>query len=678
MERSDAVSAPDCPSHDAIVAYVLGQLSLDQVELVGNHIAVCARCEASLKAVPEMEDTFVANLRHVLEGAPPLEIEAPFTASSTGPSVGAHAAITQIDLRDPRVEGRQLPAQFGPYLLLEKLGEGGMAVVFKARQVRPNRLVAIKIPRCAPVPGTEAYQRFHFESEAVARLQHDNIVRIYECGEQEGLPYFSMEYIQGGSLAQKMALAPLPERQAAELVETLARAVHFAHLQGVVHRDLKPGNVLLDHGGSIKLSDFGLAKFQDTDLNLTHAGQRLGTPAYMAPEQVDSNNRQLSSKIDIWALGVILYELLTGRTPFPGEDRDQIFHKILKEEPISPRTANRRCGRSPETIVLKCLEKNPARRYSAVDLADDLGRWRRGEPILARPLPFVYRLGRALRRHPVRTAAALLGAAALALVIIVLARTTPVADMEGKLAREEPVTLVGETGMPEYFRWVTGQDSAQASLAQDGSFSVHSMKLALVELLPRVPLSRYRIRAELRHEQSNDGGEVGIYFSYLLFPTSRGPVHAFCHFAFNDCFDLGDRAKRFLDVPIVALPPGNTAILRARFYGDPGFSKMDRTFGDISSSRFQVMRTWRSFTIEASPGHVKATWEGQALERALEIESIYRTVEQSVKKNSLPAEFSTFNGVALGFKSQDSLGIYVKRGSASFRHVVVEPLGQEG
>ena len=334
-----------------------------------------------------------------------------FTTSSDGP---------------PREDDRS----FGDYQLEEMIGRGGMGVVYKARQKSLNRLVALKMIQSWRDASLNTLVRFRLEAEAAAKLDHPNIVPTYHIGEQSGQPFFSMKLIPGASLGKQLkewSLLPPegdatgtspragrePQVRIAVLMAKIARAVHYAHRQGVIHRDLKPSNILIDAAGEPHLTDFGIAKLLEQDSGLTGTHDVLGTPAYMAPEQ--ANGRSVNAAVDIYSLGAILYSLLTGRPPFQGETPLETLRKVSEEEPVSPTRINRNADPELASISLKCLEKDPVRRYiSALELAEDLDRWTRHEPVRARPAGPVLRLSRWVRRNPV--GASLIGTLCLGLV----------------------------------------------------------------------------------------------------------------------------------------------------------------------------------------------------------------------------------------------------------------------
>ncbi len=273
------------------------------------------------------------------------------------------------------------------YEMLGVLGRGGMGVVYKARHLALGRVVALKMILAAEHADPETLARFRSEAGALARLQHPNIVQIFEVGEHEGRPYFALEYLEGGSLVSRLDGTPRPAREAAGLAETLARAVHAAHLQKVIHRDLKPANVLLTADGTPKISDFGLAKKMDADEGLSQTGQVMGTPTYMPPEQAAGRTHEVGPAADVYALGAMLYELLTGRPPFKGPTTLDTLQQVIADEPAPLRRLQSRIPADLETVCLKCLRKQPARRYpTALELAEDLRRFLAGEPVRARPV----------------------------------------------------------------------------------------------------------------------------------------------------------------------------------------------------------------------------------------------------------------------------------------------------
>jgi serine/threonine-protein kinase len=298
------------------------------------------------------------------------------------------------------------------------LGHGGMGVVFRARHLRLGRIVALKMTLAGSYAGSHERERFRREAEAIAALRHANIVQVYDVGDWAGRPYFTMELIEGGSLAQRLAGTPQPARQAAGLLATLAEAMHAAHQGGIVHRDLKPANILFTPDGTPKVTDFGLARRLEGGAGLTLSGVPLGTPGYMAPEQARGQSRAIGPAVDVYALGAILYELLTGRPPFRAETPAETILQVIDQEPVPPARLNAKVPRDLETVCLKCLQKEPHRRYaSAAALADDLRRFEEGRPIRVRRLGLAARSWRWGRRNP---AAAALMATGLALVGLVI------------------------------------------------------------------------------------------------------------------------------------------------------------------------------------------------------------------------------------------------------------------
>jgi WD40 repeat protein/tRNA A-37 threonylcarbamoyl transferase component Bud32 len=335
-----------------------------------------------------------------VEVFPPSSVSGPQARAGNG-TPGTHPdSETSADSAPPRPAGKMVHPP--GYEILGEIGRGGMGVVYKARQTRLNRVVALKMVLAGGHAGEQELARFRREAEAVAQLQHPGIVQVFEVGEQDGLPFFSLEFVGGGSLASKLRGNPWSARRSAEVVAELARAVQHAHAAGIVHRDLKPGNVLMTPTGQTKVTDFGLAKKLDAEQDLSRTGAVMGTPSYMAPEQALGQAKGVGPAADVYALGVILYEMLTGRVPFKGATTLDTLELVRRQEPVPPSRLVGKVPRDLDTVCLKCLQKDPGRRYgSAAELADDLGRFLRDEPIRARPVGRLERGWRWCRRNPV-------------------------------------------------------------------------------------------------------------------------------------------------------------------------------------------------------------------------------------------------------------------------------------
>jgi serine/threonine protein kinase/WD40 repeat protein/tetratricopeptide (TPR) repeat protein len=427
-----------CLSESELRAFVIGELPEGVVRLVSRHLETCPDCEAAARRLDSLADPFLDSLRLAVR---PSSLSAgKLCASDAGlpaPALVApsaqisHDTIPNAARTGSKPANAHLPAVPG-FEILEELGRGGMGVVYRARQLKLGRVVALKMLLYGAHASTERRVRFRAEADAIARLQHPAILQVYDVGEHEGIPYLVLEYVSGGSLEHQLSGKPFPPRQAAELIETLAWAVDHAHRQGIIHRDLKPGNILLseewrgasgEHAratdghaqavaslaprpsslASPKIADFGLAKQASADL--TSVGDVLGTPSYMAPEQAAGAAGKIGPAVDIYALGAILYELLTGRPPILSAGSLEMLEQVRTREPVAPSRLAAGIQRDLETICLKCLEKEPERRYrSAQALAEDLRRYLDGRPVLARPTGSWGRAWRWAKRNPSFTA----------------------------------------------------------------------------------------------------------------------------------------------------------------------------------------------------------------------------------------------------------------------------------
>jgi tetratricopeptide (TPR) repeat protein/tRNA A-37 threonylcarbamoyl transferase component Bud32 len=415
--------------------------------------------------------------------------------------------------------GRASAAEF-PFEIIGTLGRGGMGVVYKARQTRLHRIVALKMILAGADASERELARFRIEAEAVAGIQHPNIVQIYEIGEHEGRPYFSLEYVDGGTLNQRAAHKPFTFREAAQLVQLLAEGMYHAHQRGIIHRDLKPANVLLTEDGQPKITDFGLAKRFQEDTGQTRTGAVMGTPSYMAPEQAQGKTKELGPPADIYSLGAILYDLLTGRPPFRGETVLDTLMQVKTAEPVAPSRIQEKVPRDLETICLKCLRKEPAKRYATAGaLAEDLRRYLHNEPITARPVPWWERAYKWAYREP---AYAALAAAGVVFLIFLLGAGFVYGGIQKKHAEDEARHAGEETELKNQALKARDDAAQQRDRAED---NFETAQKAVEEMLttvgektlahePRMERARRRLlqKALLFYEKflTQKVGDVGV------------------------------------------------------------------------------------------------------------------------------------------------------------------------
>jgi serine/threonine protein kinase len=421
-----------CLSPETFRQFLANELAAELETFVLAHLETCPHCQELCDSVVrsdhladvrsklvhlnrEKEPTAVVALRHELYGIDD-------TVSRAGESDTQNV---------PAVAAGELPRSFGGYELLEEIARGGMGLVYKARQTRLDRIVAVKMILAGEFASADGIRRFVTEAQAAANLDHPHIVPIYEVGEHEGRHFYSMGYVEGQSLSNSLSRGPLPPHKAAKLMRKIALAIAYAHAHGVIHRDLKPQNVLLDSAGEPRVTDFGLAKRLERDSELTSTGQLLGTPSYMPPEQARGDSAAIGPHSDIYGLGAILYCLLIGRPPFQAASLIETLKQVHERDPLPPRQLNSNIPRDLETIALKCLEKCPGHRYdTAQALADELDRYLQHRPILARPITRPERAWRWCKRNRV---VAGLSAIATALVIGVATVSTAAHFREASL-----------------------------------------------------------------------------------------------------------------------------------------------------------------------------------------------------------------------------------------------------
>jgi serine/threonine-protein kinase len=697
-----------CPNPEELWAYLVGRLPLPLLERIGGHLSDCTSCQLAVASVSDEGDYLASNVRHCLEPAafldePECERLAARALEFTGqgdadtpPASGSGASVPALPGHGP------VPELFGKFRLLHLLGRGGMGVVYKALEVPLDRVVALKMVLAGAYAEPQELARFQVEARAVARLDHPNVVRIFEAGDCDGLPYFSMELVEGGTLAQRVKDWPFAPHEAAEQILAVARGMQAAHQKGIVHRDLKPANVLLSSAGTPKVADFGLAKFLDSELVATRSNVAMGTPSYMAPEQAAGRTRDTGPTTDVWALGVMLYEMLTGHKPFPGESAEEVKHKITEEEPVPPRRL--RAGLDPdlEAIALKCLEKDPRNRYpQAGALADDLQSHLAGESISARLPSRALKCWRFLRHHSRLSVVAGVLALLVVTVLVALHLANPLRtarQLQEQLARGETVVLLEEGNSPPSSSWPLGEGTITRPSRKNLHFSINAFQAAYLELLPEGQPPAYWLRAEILNP-NYEFAQAGICFAHTGRLTGQGLEHCYFLLTFRNDWEFPKgRATTIGNVvslqsqigalglfprgPLHALPsfyvprqelprngkvelsicrtPGPQALTKSKYVGTMGISQ---SFQSLPS---EGQTAWRRLAVRVAPEGLQVWWEGQCIGTADRDFIIKRArhvladnPELHPNKEFLPA---------------GGLGLYVENGGASFRRVHVEPL----
>ena len=589
-----------------------------------------------------------------------LEFDSLLNVGTQAPAVGDDAFIGKVDESSiffPGVALPHLPTIPG-YEVLEPVGRGGRGIVFKARQLSLDRVVALKVLFDDAILSRR-------EAESAGRLNHPNIVSVFDFGQYAGHCFIAMEYVDGQNLQQNLSQHQFTPRSAAQLIETLARALHTAHQAGIVHRDLKPANILLTTHGAPKIADFGLAKRLGSSDSVAPRGTIIGTIAYMAPEQAAGLSDQVGVAADIYALGAILYELLAGRSPFRGETFFETLRKVETQQPPSLRRCQPRVPADLETICLKCLEKQPGRRFASAEaLADDLRSWLDGEPIESRAAGWSARIWRYAHQHLVLSATfwlVVLGSCGLVGFRQYTDPDRPLRAIETQLRRGERATLIGDKDPPRWSRWSLREGLLHDPEDVGKPFSIRaSMDLCLLELLPDPQCSSYRFEAEIWHRQGNALSEAGLYFLASKEITPENVEMCFALFTFND------------HGPSVRVPPFTFAThSEARFYlrsyqnppGNAPRSGAVRILHYVPPREVAVGGNWHKLTIEVNLDTIECFWEGQSL----------GSVSRAKLMENREGIMRTIDHLQPALSPREAIGLCVANGCASFRNVVVEP-----
>jgi serine/threonine protein kinase len=625
---------------------------------------------------------------------------------------------TRTESFEPALKGKAPLAwphvEIPGYELIDELGEGGMGLVYRARHTVLGREVALKVLRPGTVASQNRVRRFVREAQALAQLRHANIVPIYDADFHRGEFYFAMALLPGGSLARQKEPYYQDPARAAALVEKVARAVQHAHEQGILHRDLKPGNILLDEAGEPMVADFGLARFLDLNgpdsspdeekgtsagppaegdtafCPLTPAGVHPGTPAYMAPEQFHPESGAMCPRTDVWALGVILYELLAGRLPFAENDTSAVKEGTWEQRLRRPGELRPELDPRLEAIVLACLRTNPNAEYTSAEaVAEELARWRRGDAVQAYPEGTLRGSMRWLRRHStVTTTVALLCLLATILLVAIPRDAEQRAERdyrqalkgaEAKLDAGEKVTLVSPSTTELPHRWRVGAGMTSISFHPEdhpqGPVYISSGRTpALLELFPAPKRAAYRIKAVMRQQTPSrevvDLGESGIFFAYNQQPSVNGAQHLFAWFCFAD---LGPKATFF---PTEDGTKGSRARVGFACLGPSARDPQVMSWWEPSlfipyhydtpdpSARPGL---WRALEVEVRPDHASPKWEGAKLGPTKisawnEWFERLRQGREDLRGLDPPAPF------------QGAIGIYLGGTSISLREFTIEPV----
>jgi serine/threonine-protein kinase len=571
------------------------------------------------------------------------------TASLKGTDHPGKAATKTFD--DPNAAPPPLPLIDG-YEILREIGMGGMGIVYEARETGLDRTVALKILRGGVLAGRSAINRFRQEARAMAQVDCPHVVPIYHVSEYQGQPFFTMKMMRGGNLHDHSREITSNLLKTVRFMQVVARAVQNLHARYIVHRDLKPLNILFDESGEPYLSDFGLAKFLDANPEdvLTLTGAVLGTRHYMAPEQTLGRTDRISAATDVWALGVLLFQLTTGTRPFEGMRAEELSHAIVHATAPSPRTIRLDIDDALDRIILRCLRKDPAERYShAGALADDLDHWLRGEPSQTKP-DSEGKPARTTRRQMLkRSALVLCGGGALAgMGAIGYWRFwgTP---------RKEPgerIELIGQAGPPKKeYRWVIGQETSRIVPSNDdGPFSLETDGIAFLELLASPPWESYELVADIRHESGQ--GTAGMFLALRDYACQGEAYHFYCKVSYADQGKhIGGLTFSCQAVPVAG---------RLSIHGVGGF--LPWTIEPKPHAMHP--ENWRPIALEVRSERVAVRFDNEPIDE-VDVCELERRVQDGTK---------AFPGVNWRFDPQGGIGLQLSNGSASFRNVSIRPV----
>jgi serine/threonine-protein kinase len=711
----------ECPNHEELSAFRAGNLPSESFESVAEHVETCAQCLAALECLPASKDPLLSALgapvstdafsqetkcREVIDrlaSALPEAVVSNNQEVIRGNPLAGNSVTTSTDeehTTDERVRpaGPQPLPQIPGYVVARWIGGGGMGDVFEAINLLGLRF-ALKVIR-SDLGGPDLRARFRKEAAALQSLDHPNVARIFEYNEVDGAPFFTMRLLTGGTLAARSAEYRADHRRAVSLLATVAGAVGYLHRRKLLHRDLKPSNILFDDEGRPFISDFGLVKdltplesaplrddaVADTSVPqvearpgseweaaLTATGWLPGTLQYMSPEQVRAEQDRIGPWSDVWALGVILYELLTGSRPFEAGDKRGLIAQIETTQPPAPRVRNPLLDETIEAIVLKCLAKRPEDRFPSADPLADALRDRvspsappsQGEQATGRPVQ-----SQKARRRFVRLAAVVvvLAAAAIGISLSLRHSEANLATAREKLARGEAVELIGARGLPKYnYYKVRSEPETIVFLARDGVLAVSAQRLGLVELLPDPVRDRYRFRVAVRQDTwLTPASRAGLYCLHQASNDEKGTLHHFVDLGvMEDDVDLKNSdPRRAVDEPGQRANRRLTAIACfLRKAGEPPVVNGNKLVGQLGFETDGPLaggtEPWRELVVEVTPDKVRALFGN-------------REVGLIDRRGTLNSDWSWLS--IRPAAPRGGLGVYVIGGSASFRFGVIEPL----